>query len=214
VISGQNIVGIDLGLKTLATLSTGTKVRNLRHVKKWARKLAAAQRAKQKRRVKVIHKKIANCRKDFLHKITTKLAARHALIVVGNVNSSKLAKTRIAKSVLDAGWSTFRSFLTYKCQDRYVEVDERFTTVTCSQCGALSGPKGIAGLRIRLWVCSECGAHHSRDVNSARTIREVGCSGVTGRPVTMPRSCGSTPPVEGSWKTPSHNMLWSWASTG
>lgn len=209
---GRGEVGIDLGLKTLATLSDGTKRGNRRHSQKRARKLATAQRARNKRRAKAIHTKIANARKDHLHKLTTRLSRNYAFIAVGNVNSSKLAKTRMAKSVLDAGWSTFRSFLRYKSPG-YVEVDERFTTQTCSQCGALSGPRGIAGLGIRLWVCSECGASHSRDVNSARTILEVGRSAVS-RDTTSRSGFDVAPPVGESWFIPDHKILWSWASTG
>lgn len=210
-------VGIDLGLKDLATLSTGTKAHNRRHLQKWARKLAAAQRARNRRRVRAIHSKIANCRTDHLHKITTKLTARYAFIAVGNVNSKRLARTRMAKSVLDAGWSTFRAMLKYKSPG-YVEVDERFTTQVCSRCGIIpdSSPKGMGGLGIRSWVCSECGARHCRDVNSARTIHKIGRSAVLERkPDTTPRYQGGVaPPVGGSQFMPDHNILWSWASTG
>jgi putative transposase len=168
-------IGIDLGLKTLATLSDGTKVENLRHRRTWAQKLATAQRARNKRRTAAIHARITNARKDHLHKFTTGLAARYALIAVGNVNSKKLAKTRMAKSVLDAGWSTLRSFLRYKSPG-YVEVDEKFTTQTCSGCGSIAGPKGRAGLNKRRWVCGGCGASHDRDVNSAVNILRLGLS--------------------------------------
>jgi transposase len=168
-------VGIDLGLKTLATLSDGTKVENLRHCQTWAQRLAKAQRARNRRRVKVIHSRIANARRDHLHKITTKLAARYALIAVGNVNSKQLAKTRMAKSVFDAGWSTFRNMLRYKSPG-YVEIDERFTTQACSGCGSIAGPKGYAGLNERGWVCDGCGASHDRDVNSAINILRLGLS--------------------------------------
>jgi len=192
---GKREVGIDLGLKTLATLSDGTKFTNLRHQAAWAQRLARAQRAGNKRQVKAIHIRIANSRKDHLHKTTTRLAARYAFIAVGNVNAKRLAQTWIAKSVLDAGWSTFRSFLRYKSPG-CVEVDEKFTTQTCSVCHAHRGPKGIAGLGMRFWVCPECGAHHSRDVNSARAILEVGRSAIS-QDITS-RSCDVAPPAGGS----------------
>ena len=168
---GNGEIGIDLGLKTLAALSDGTKIENLRHRQTWAQKLAKAQRARNKRRTRAIHARIANARKDHLHKVTTELAARYAFIAVGNVDAKKLARTRMAKSVLDAGWSSFRAMLKYKSIG-YREVDERFTTQTCSQCGALppERPRGIAGLGMRVWECSACGEIHDRDVNAARNI--------------------------------------------
>lgn len=161
-------IGIDLGLKTLATLSDGMKINNITPLRMLAEKLATAQRAGNKRRAKGIHVRIANVRRDHLHKITTHLARSHAFIAVGNVNSKKLAKTRFAKSVMDASWSTFRQMLKYKSLG-YVEVDERFTTQICSECGSIAGPKGCADLNKRSWIC-DCGASHDRDVNSARNI--------------------------------------------
>src|SRR6202030_1859621 len=96
-------------------------------------------------RTRAIHAKIANRRKDFLHKLSTRLVKAYGAISVGNVNASALAKTRLAKSVLDAGWSTFRTMLLYKCADAGVwfdEVDEAFSTQTCSVCNSRAGPKG------------------------------------------------------------------------
>ncbi len=171
-------IGIDLGLKTLAALSNGDKIEAPRIYRKYEERLATAQRAKNKKRVKRIHAKIANCRKDFLHKESTKLARIYAIIAVGNVNASNLAKTTMAKSVLDAGWSTFRSMLAYKSSG-YREVNERFTTQACSCCGSLSSstkPKGIGGLGIREWRCDDCGTTHDRDVNAARNIKSLALS--------------------------------------
>ena len=168
---GNGEVGIDLGLKSLATMSDGQIIEAPRVYRSYEEKLAVAQRAGHKNQARRIHAKIANCRKDFLHKVTTKLAGQNALIAVGNVNSKQLAQTSMAKSVLDAGWSAFRQMLAYKSPG-YVEVDEKFTTQTCSTCGTLpsSRPKGIAGLGVREWVCSSCGESHDRDVNAARNI--------------------------------------------
>lgn len=162
-------IGIDLGLKSLASTSTGEIIENPRHLAQWAERLAVAQRAGNKRRVTTIHAKISNVRRDFHHKLSTRLSREHAFIAVGNVNAKSLAKTKMAKSVLDAGWSSFRNMLSYKAST-YLEVDEQFTTVTCSACGARSGPKGQKGLRIREWDCVECGVVHDRDQNSAKNI--------------------------------------------
>jgi putative transposase len=170
-------VGIDLGLKSFATMSTGEVIGNPRHLAALADRLAIAQRSGNKRRVKAIHARIGNARRDFHHKLSTRLSREHAFIAVGDVTAKNLAKTRMAKSVLDAGWSAFRKMLAYKA-GAFVEVDEKFTTQTCSCCGALppERPKGIAGLGIREWDCSECGASHDRDVNAARNILALGRS--------------------------------------
>lgn len=141
--------------------------------------LAVAQRANKRSRVKTIHAQIANRRKDFLHKLSTDLVKRNGAIFVGNVNASGLVKTKMAKSVLDAGWTSFRTMLSYKSMATGVlfeEINEAYSTQTCSCCESLpdSRPKGIAGLRIREWTCSECGAHHDRDVNAAKNILAAG----------------------------------------
>jgi putative transposase len=176
---GNGEIGIDLGLKTLATLSDGTKIPAVKHYRRYAAKLAVAQRAGNKRRVKAIHAKIANSRRHHLHEQTTIIARQNQLIVVGNVNAAKLAKTRMAKSVLDAGWSMFRSQLVYKARRHnavYIEADERWTSQTCSCCGCIpdSSPKGMGALGMRHWTCSECGVSHDRDINSALNILRVG----------------------------------------
>lgn len=177
--SGGTMVGIDLGLKDIATLSTGEKIENPRHFAKNAERYGKAQRANKKRLARNIAAKIANCRKDHLHKASARIALAHCVIFVGNVSSSKLARTRMAKSVLDAGWSTLRNQLSYKAirhGGRCIEVDERLSTQVCSTCGALpeGRPKGIADLGIRHWTCGDCGKTHDRDVNAARNIARVG----------------------------------------
>src|SRR5450759_3616832 len=179
--TGNAKIGIDLGLKSMAACSDGVTIEAPRIYRRHEQRLAIAQRAGNKCRVKAIHAKIKNCRNDFIHKATAKIARDNALIAVGNVNSSTLAKTRMAKSVLDAGWSMFRSQLRYKASRHgavYLNINEQFTTQTCSQCGALppERPKGIAGLGIRAWECSSCGTSHDRDVNAARNILALALS--------------------------------------
>jgi IS605 OrfB family transposase len=171
----HNGVGIDLGLKDFATLSTGEKIEAARLYRNAEAKLAVAQRANKKRRVKAIQAKTANRRSDFLHKLSTRIVREFDFVAVGNVSAAGLAKTNMAKSVLDAGWSSFRSQLAYKAVKHgawFEEVNESFSTQTCSDCGALpdSRPRGIAGLGIRQWTCSECGGLHDRDVNAAKNI--------------------------------------------
>ena len=168
--------GIDLGLKTLATLSDGVELSRENLTRKFENQLAIAQRAGKEKRVTAIHCKIKNKRKNWNHKATTRLVREYDRIVVGNVSSKKLMKTRMAKSVVDAGWSDFKLMLVYKSIGVGVEVkevNESWTTVTCSDCNERTGPKGQAGLSVREWVCSGCGSVHLRDVNAARNILHV-----------------------------------------
>ena len=110
-------------------------------------------------------------------------------IAVGNVNAAGLAKTSMAKSVLDAGWSSFRTQLAYKAVKHgawFEEVNGAFSTQTCSDCGSMpdSRPKGIAGLGIRSWICSVCSGVHDRDVNAAKNIlNKLGSRAGHGTPV-------------------------------
>ena len=111
------------------------------------------------------------------YKFSRRLVDQHGEIVVGDVSSTKLAKTRMAKSVLDAGWGQLKTMLEYKCDHAGIvfrEVREAYTTRTCSSCGSLSGPRGVNGLRIRDWECVACGVLHDRDVNAARNILSLG----------------------------------------
>jgi putative transposase len=173
----EQSTGIDLGLKDFMATSDGYVVSLEKHYRKLEGDLATAQRANRKARVRAIHAKIKNSRKDQLHKLSTALVEEYGAIFVGNVNASALAKTRMAKSVLDAGWSMFRTMLQYKCDDAGVwfdEVDEAYTTQTCSCCKRRTGPKGLEGLGIREWACPECGAYHHRDINSADNILAAG----------------------------------------
>ena len=171
-------VGIDLGLKEAAVTSTGERIEG-RFYRKLEAQLGMAQRAHKKQRVKAIHAKIANQRKDLLHQFSTRLVKNHAAIFVGDVASSKLVKTKMAKSTLDAGWASLKTMLEYKSHQAgivFMEVNEAYSTQTCSCCGVIpaSSPKGRAGLRIREWVCSECGAIHDRDTNAAKNILAAG----------------------------------------
>ena len=170
---GQGAMGIDLGLKDFANFSDGSKEKAQKIYRGAEEKLAVAQRAKNKKRVKAIHAQIANRRKDFLHKLSTELVKKNGAIFVGDVNAAGLAKTKMAKSVLDAGWSTFRTMLKYKCDNAAVwfdEVNESYSTQECSACHARTGPTGLADLAVREWACSACGAEHDRDTNAAKNI--------------------------------------------
>jgi putative transposase len=166
-------VGIDLGLKDIAVTSDGDRLAAGRWTRRFAKKLACAQRRGHKRQAKRIHRKAARCRADALHKFSRKMVDRYQNIIVGDVSSLKLAKTRMAKSVLDSGWGMLRNFLDYKSQQAarsFEIVSESNTSVTCSACGGPTGPRGVNGLIVRSWICRDCGELHDRDVNAARNI--------------------------------------------
>jgi IS605 OrfB family transposase len=182
--ASSQAVGIDLGLKEFATMSDGRQAESHRFYRDLEPALAVAQRARKNQRVRALHAKIANRRRDALHKLSSQLVKGFGAIFVGNVNASGLAQTRMAKSVLDAGWSAFRTMLQYKCDDAGVwfeEVNEAYSTQTCSCCGSRTGPKGVAGLGIRRWECSSCGTLHDRDINAARNILATGLRAVGAR---------------------------------
>ncbi len=173
----RTTVGIDLGLKDLLAVSNGYKAQAERFYRKAEEQLAVAQRANKKDRVKAIHAKVANKRKDMNHKESTKLVRQHSAIFVGNVNANALTQTSMAKSVLDAGWSQIRTMFKYKCDNAGVwfsETNESYSTQECSCCGSRTGPKGLEGLRLRTWECSVCNTLHDRDTNSATVIRNRG----------------------------------------
>jgi len=178
--TGTTAIALDLGLKDTATCSDGSKLEARKAYRELEQKLGIAQRAGKKNRICAIHAKIKNRRKDSNHKFSTALVNRAGAIFVGNVSSSKLAKDkRIAKSVLDAGWHQLKTQLKYKAIAQsvvYEEVDEAYTTQSCSCCGEIptSSPKGRAGLGIREWTCDLCGTTHDRDVNAARNILALG----------------------------------------
>ena len=176
-------VGLDLGLKDTAVTSDGDRLEAGHFYRSIEQKIASAQRRGHKRQAKRFHRTAARRRKDALHRFSRKIVNEYQRIVVGDVSSLKLAKTRMAKSVLDAGWGMLKTYLQYKGQQAgsCVEiVSERNTTRECSNCKALTGPAGLDRLVVRTWVCRECGVTHDRDVNSARNIRSAG-----GRPPSV-----------------------------
>jgi putative transposase len=166
-VAPHEVVGIDLGVKDIAVTNEGERLQAGRWTHRLAHKLGSAQRRGHKRQAKRIR------RADALHKFSRSIVDRYQNIIVGDVSSSKLVKTRMAKSVLDSGWGMLKGFPEYKSQQAarsFEVVNERNTSVTCSACGALTGPRGVNGLTVRSWTCSDCGESHDRDVNAARNI--------------------------------------------
>jgi putative transposase len=169
----QEEVGIDLGLKVTATTSDGEKLFASRFYRGIEKKIAQAQRRAHKRQAKRLHRRAARRRREALHRFTTGIVKQYQFIAVGDVSSLKLAKTWMAKAVLDSGWGMLRAQLLVKGRDAgrcVVIVNERNTTRECSDCHALTGPAGVEHLDVRIWVCGKCGGIHDRDVNSAENI--------------------------------------------
>ena len=181
-------VGIDLGIKTLATLSDGTVIENPRHLKKSEQKLKRAQRVlsrkmpcsnrrvRAKAKVARIHAHVANQRQDALHKLTTHLASKYSEISIENLNVLGMAKNhRLAKSVMDASFGEFRRQLEYKTERtgaRLNIVDRWYpSSKTCSRCGRV---KAKLSLSERTYRCEHCGLTIDRDLNAAINIMVAG----------------------------------------
>jgi transposase len=170
---GTLALGIDLGLMHQIACSDGVVYSRENLTRQHEQSLAMAQRAGKKKRVKAIQAQIANTRLDWTHKATTAIARRVRYIVIGDVSSTKLIKTPFAKSTLDAAWHSVRFQLTYKANRLAgicVSGREQWSSVTCSDCGARTGPSGLSTLGVREWACPRCGVTHNRDVNAAKNI--------------------------------------------
>ena len=196
-VAPERAVGIDLGLKTIATTSDGERLEAGRWTQGAAAKLAMAQRRAHKQQAKRLHRRAANARRNALHQFSRRIVDRYQTIFVGDVSSHKLVRTRMAKCVLDAGWRMLRNFLDYKSQQAarsFYIVSERNTTRACSGCGTLTGPAGLDMLVVRQWQCVDCGEVHDRDVNAARNILLLGSgdrASVRGNE-SSPQACASS----------------------
>lgn len=162
-------IGIDPGFSNLLTLSSGEVIAHPREAEHLQSRLAQSQRGRNAKLTNRIRERLANQRKDRNHKISHRLIAENVKIVFSKDPTASIAK-RFGKSVASSAHSQLRHFLAYKSPKsgtQYVEVGHRFSTKTCNQCGSKTGPSGIAGLSVRNWVCSACGAHLDRDINAA-----------------------------------------------
>ena len=180
-------VGVDAGITTLATLSTGEKVTNPRHERRDRRKLAKAQRAlsrkakgsanRDKARVRVarVYARMVDRRRDFLHKLTTRLVRENQTVVIEDLTVRNMLKNgTLARAISDAAWREMRSMLEYKA-DWYgrelVVIDQWFpSSKLCGECGTR---QAAMPLDVRSWECA-CGAVHDRDVNAARNLLAAG----------------------------------------
>ncbi|MGW7128032.1 RNA-guided endonuclease InsQ/TnpB family protein [Streptomyces bobili] len=181
-------IGIDAGLDHLLTLSTGEKISNPRHERRDRARLAhahrrlarkakgdGANRAKARRKVARVYARIADRRRDHLHKLTTRLVRENQTIVIEDLAVRNMVKNAgLARAISDAAWSQLRSMLEYKAQwygREVIAVDRWFpSSRLCSACGSLQQKMP---LQVRTWTC-DCGTAHDRDVNAAKNILAVG----------------------------------------
>jgi putative transposase len=180
-------IGIDLGLASLAVTSDGEVIPNPRFLRARERTLARAQRAlsrkhkgsanraKARKRVAVLHRKVRETRLDHAHQTALKLVRDNQAVYAEDLCVSGLARTRLAKSVHDAGWSQLVRLIEEKAAryGRTFGKAGRFepTSQVCSACGAKDGPKPLRG---RAWTCAACGTVHDRDVNAAKNVLALG----------------------------------------
>lgn len=179
-----NSVGVDLGITDFATLSTGEKIANPRHLARHERGLRRQQRrlsrmkrgsnnrAKQRIKVARKHSRVRDARRDFLHKTSTRLVRDNDVVAVEDLNVSGMVRNRsLAKSISDVGWGEFRTMLAYKAEQsgkRLAVIDRWYpSSKTCSACGHLLA---TISLGTRQWTCPGCGTRHDRDINAAKNI--------------------------------------------
>ncbi|MDX3692756.1 RNA-guided endonuclease TnpB family protein [Streptomyces europaeiscabiei] len=180
-------IGLDAGITSLATLSTGEKITNPRHERRDRARLAKAQRElsrkakgsanreKARRKVAEVHARISDRRRDFLHKLSTRLVRENQTVVIEDLTVRSLLKNgKLARAISDAAWTDLRMMLEYKCAwygRELVVIDRWFPS--SKLCGACGTVRAKLPLNVREWMC-ECGTVHDRDVNAARNILAAG----------------------------------------
>jgi len=177
----SQVVGLDMGIAFLYVDSNGQFVNNPKHYKRYERKLRIENRSlarkkkgsnsweKQSHRLALLHHKIGNVRRDFLHKESTKIAKASHIVVLEDLNVSGMKRSNLGKRISDAGWATFRTMLEYKTH--VIAINPRFTSQTCNDCGAKDKKSRISQSK---FVCTSCGVESNSDFNAAKNILSKG----------------------------------------
>ncbi len=179
-------IGLDMGIKVLMADSDGNFVENPKHLKAGLKTLAHAQRnfsrkkkgsQRCKKQAKVVarhHERIANRRKDYLHKVSRNYVDQYDTIVVEDLNISGMVRNHhLARAIVDASWSELRRMLAYKAENagrKFIAVPAHYTSQKCSGCGAYVEKS----LSVRTHVCPFCGLIEDRDINAAKNILQAG----------------------------------------
>jgi len=178
----NQVIALDMGVKSFFVDSNGTFVSNPQHFKKYERKLRIENRSlarkkrgsasweKQAHKLSLLHNKISNVRKDFLHKQSTNISKRNNVVFMENLNVSGMSKNhKLSKHILDCGWANFRVMLSYKT--RVISVNPAYTSQTCSECGKVDSNSRISQSHFK---CTSCGYQENADLNAAKNIKRKG----------------------------------------
>lgn len=186
-IAAETSVGIDAGIKHFAILSSGEKIENPKHLKQTEARLKVLQRRQSRKvkggnnchkarlRVAKLHEHIANSRKDFHHKLSTRIIRENQTVIVEDLNVKGMVKNHcLAKAISDCGWSQFKEFLCYKCEwygRNLIEIGRFEPSSKMCSCGVVNTELKLSD---RDWTCDSCGVTHDRDVLASQNIKRFG----------------------------------------